>query len=591
MTEQEETNNFKISRRNFMKGATAGAALVAGGALLNGAPLTAKALTGSAGLVGSNASPVGAQAAGALPAAVPTNWSQSADVVVVGYGGAGGIAAITAYDEGSSVLILEKTPSYASLGYTAANGARGGGGNTTMNAGNCIASSDPIRAAQYYYATGMGNTSMAVCQALAWMEIDAPAWCKQYGIKYTGGAGTPSTPTTTAAFANLPGATGFQSMSLSSGDIFFGELEALVQARNISVLFNAPATDLIQDPNTKEILGVKALLNNSEVLNIRANKGVILCTGSIEFNEAMKSDNLKPYPAHYYGWPFCTGDSVTMASKVGAAMWHMGARDDHIIAWFPTSPIAYSVSVGAHSIYVDKLGNRFANESLTSTVNFHLELMDYDITVPWYTRVPAFLISDSVGFATNFASGGGSTTLPTYLDSRPRFSNAMALANGWIMQGPDIPTLVATMNATTYVGISPDDNKKYFNGLHPLATARINMNSATLAATVTTWNAMVAAGKGDTMFGRAATAMAAISTPPYYAMPLWPGGPSTFGGPVRNEKGQVCDAYNNPIPRLYSAGENGSVDGFLGIGANNAQMIAFGRISATNAAAEKPWTT
>ncbi len=520
---------------------------------------------------------------------MPTNWSQSADVVVVGYGGAGGVSAISAYEAGASVLILEKTPSYASLGYTAANGARGGGGNTTMNAGNCICASDPVRAATYYYQTSMGNTPMDVCEAQAWMEIQDPAWCTAHKITFTGGTGTPAAPTTTAEFTTLPGATGFQTMSLASGDVFFGELEAIIQKMGIPVLFNTRATDLIQDPNTNEILGVQALANNSEILNIKANRGVILTTGSIEFNESLKSMYYRNYPAHYYGWPFCTGDGAIMASKVGGALWHMPVRSEHILAWFPysTNPevgsIGYSVSVGSHAIYVDKLGNRFANESLTSTVNFDLFLDEYDINVPWYTRVPAFYITDSQGFASNFASGGGSTTLPTYIDSRVKWTNAMALANGWILQGPDIPTLVATMNATTYVGIDPPSTS-------PLAAQTINMPAANLTATINAWNALVAAGKGDTVFGRAASAMANIAVPPYYAMPLWPGGPSAMGGPVRNAMGQVCDIENNPIPRLYEAGENGSIDGMLCLGANNAAAIAWGRISGGNAAAETPWS-
>ena len=172
---------------------------------------------------------------------MPTNWSQSADVVVVGYGGAGGVSAISAYEAGASVLILEKTPSYASLGYTAANGARGGGGNTTMNAGNCICASDPVRAATYYYQTSMGNTPMDVCEAQAWMEIQDPAWCTAHKITFTGGTGTPAAPTTSAEFTTLPGATGFQTMSLASGDVFFGELEAIIQKMGIPVLFNTPA--------------------------------------------------------------------------------------------------------------------------------------------------------------------------------------------------------------------------------------------------------------------------------------------------------------------------------------------------------------
>jgi flavin-dependent dehydrogenase len=41
----------------------------------------------------------------------PGKWTEGADVVVVGYGGAGAITAITAHDAGVKVIILEKQPS------------------------------------------------------------------------------------------------------------------------------------------------------------------------------------------------------------------------------------------------------------------------------------------------------------------------------------------------------------------------------------------------------------------------------------------------------------------------------------------------
>ncbi|MGA2199919.1 MAG: FAD-binding protein, partial [Nitrososphaerales archaeon] len=476
--------DVKLSRRQFVGTAAAGAAAL-------GAVAGATTLIPKVGAVPTNeGGPGRGKAATAVrggPIPVPQNWSQTADVVVVGYGGAGAISAISAYDAGANVLILEKVPSFATLGFTGATYA-GGGGNTSMDAGNAIYACDPIAAATYYYQVCGGNTPMALCEALAWMETDNPAWCTKMGVKYSGGLGKPGAGTQLPEFTNLPGASGFGAMTMTGGgNSFFATLAGQVQSRNIPVLFNTPATDLIQDPNTKEILGVQALANSSEVLNIRANRGVILTTGSIEFNEELKSDNFRPYPAHYYGWPYCTGDSVKMASKVGAAMWHMGVRDDHIIAWFPDYPNAYSVSVGT-KIYVDKLGNRFTNESLTSTVNFHMHLMDYDINVPWYTRVPAFIISDATGFATNFASGGGSTTLPTYYDPRAKFSNTMALANGWIQQGADIPSLVKAMNAKTYIGIDPK-----INSTSPFATANVNIDPNVLTATINAWNAMVAA--------------------------------------------------------------------------------------------------
>jgi hypothetical protein len=140
------------------------------------------------------------------------------------------------------------------------------------------------------------------------------------------------------------------------------------------------------------------------------------------------------------------------------------------------------------------------------------------------------------------------------------------------------------MNATAYVGTVPGSTNT-----SPAANVTINMNPNTLQTTLNNYNGFCTAGV-DTQFGRPKSALIPIVTPPFYAMPLWPGGPSAFGGPVRNQMGQVCDADGNAIPRLYSAGENGSVDGMLSLGANNAQVIAFGRISGTNASSESNWS-
>lgn len=41
---------------------------------------------------------------------LPKKWDREADVVIVGFGGAGAAAAITAHDLGAQVLMLEKAP-------------------------------------------------------------------------------------------------------------------------------------------------------------------------------------------------------------------------------------------------------------------------------------------------------------------------------------------------------------------------------------------------------------------------------------------------------------------------------------------------
>ena len=91
---------------------------------------------------------------------------------------------------------------------------------------------------------------------------------------------------------------------------------------------------------------------------------------------------------------------------------------------------------------------------------------------------------------------------------------------------------------------------------------------------------------------RAPATLSPLATPPYYAMPLVPSMLNTQGGPRRNERAQIVQPDDTPIPRLYSAGEMGSIYSYLYQGTGNiGEAFAFGRISARNAVAEKPWDT
>ena len=68
---------------------------------------------------------------------------------------------------------------------------------------------------------------------------------------------------------------------------------------------------------------------------------------------------------------------------------------------------------------------------------------------------------------------------------------------------------------------------------------------------------------------------------------LYPGGINTLGGPRRNAYGQVLNPYREPIPRLFSAGEMGSICGNVyGIGGLNCgEMMASGRLAGRSVAA------
>jgi len=513
---------------------------------------------------------------GAQPVPVPTNWSQSADVVVVGFGGAGAATAITAHDLGASVIVLEKAPIQ-------------GGGNTRMAGARLSYCTSAMDWANYLFAAGYGNTPYEVCEAYAQLSVQIPAWCTKLGIPYTG-------PTATAAeFPTLQGASSFTSITVvGDGPGLWTALSGIVAGRNIPVLFNTPATNLIQNPATGEVIGVQALSNFSEIMNIKANKAVVLCTGGFEYSETMKANFLKSYPAHFYGWQYNTGDGITMAQKVGAGLWHMTILSARAVPWFPDHAIAWGYSGPAASGYiaVDKYGNRFANETQPAySHNWWTQLTDYNLVTPEFSRVPSFVIFDETtrkAGPLSFSSGSsplGISTLPAELGGAPNWSsdNSAEIAKGYIQQGSTVANLVAAINGTTYTA--------YLSPAGPNNSTAINvtMDPNVLTATLNTWNAACAA-KVDSQFGRSATSLVPIQTPPFYAMALWPGGPNTYGGPIRNNQAQVCDPDNNPIPRLYSAGELGSVNGQLALGSSVLEGLVFGQIAANNAVAQNPWS-
>ena len=93
--------------------------------------------------------------------------------------------------------------------------------------------------------------------------------------------------------------------------------------------------------------------------------------------------------------------------------------------------------------------------------------------------------------------------------------------------------------------------------------------------------------RDTTRISAARLMLAPIAEPPFYAVELSPSMLNTQGGPRRNEKGQIVRPDGTPIPRLYSAGELGSIYSYLYQGTGNiGECLAFGRISGRNAAAE-----
>jgi succinate dehydrogenase/fumarate reductase flavoprotein subunit len=507
-------------------------------------------------------------------------WDYEADVVVVGYGGAGVVAAITAHDAGARVIVLEKSPSLASLGIAnsqiPAQQISGGGGNTHISMGQFCSPTNAKDASEYLYAACGGNdpggslTPLEVCRAWAEEAVKNKSWADEMGI-----------PTTSmgnrSEFSHFPGYSAMYVYSTKGfGQVWFKTLDDQVQKRKIQILFDTPGKELIQDFKTKAVIGIRAK-NGEKDKYIKAKKGVILCTGGIEFNEKLKNQFMKCYPVKFYGWGYNTGDGVIMAQKVGADIWNMSNMCGGCCTWSPDDPVnvGHSASIRTGNyIWVNKFGSRFMNER-DSRDNPHKGWMlfsEFDLTKATYPNIPHYLIFDETArlagpldtFGRSTPPMIGRLLLPAALGGYEPWSedNSVEIRKGWIKKGDTIETLAGAIGAP--------------------------MDAAALKTAVETYNGYCEA-KVDKGFGRDASSMAPIKTPPFYAVPLYPGLVSTTGGPAVNGKHQVLDPDGKSIPRLYAAGTCGSVVTrvYSVTGGNIGGCMASGRISGRNAAAEK----
>jgi hypothetical protein len=210
-------------------------------------------------------------------------------------------------------------------------------------------------------------------------------------------------------------------------------------------------------------------------------------------------------------------------------------------------------------IVVGPHGKRFTNEKVKTS---HGKVKSAGRWAPLATPCPMFMLCDH----TLFASG------PLY-EKEPRSGwtpvierydwsddNRAELAKGWIKHAETITALAQT------VGLPP----------------------AVLEETVSRWNAHCQAGV-DADFGRTKM-LSPMQTAPFYAVELSPSMLNTQGGPRRNARAQIVRPDSSPIPRLYSAGELGSIYSYLYQGTGNiGECLAFGRIAGRNAVAEQPW--
>lgn len=504
-----------ISRRSFLKGAMASAAT---------ATLAVSGLNVAAAAEGNTVS-----------FADTVAWNAEYDAVVIGFGGAGGIAAVDMADAGLNVLVLEKAP----YGHE--------GGNTRYCSQRFLHLDAANKDSMLTYMKNVRglyeNMSDEIIEFLVEGFTHTLEYYKYLGAKDYELRHDPEYP----AFEGSDVVYKVYTLN-NGGKGFWPVVRYAVVSREdrIRIWYNSPAQHLIQDPYTKAILGVK-VEHEGEIYNVRAKKGVILACGGFEANNRMVEDYLQLPYAIPLGSPYNTGDGITMALECGSDLWHMSALSGPFLEFQnPDTTIPFRQLMGTHSystlkdtsaIIVGADGTRFVNETV-SLKHGHVMFHGLYIRVPM--SLPAYVIFDEAARLHK----------PLYRI----WSEGMEkeIERGWIVKA---------------------------NTLEELAE-KIGVPAENLVKEIATYNGYCETGV-DIQFERPAEYLHAFGNGPFYAMEVKPAMINTQGGPTRNIECEVLDPNGNPIPNLYSAGELGSYYSSIYQGAGNlAECIITGRKAA-----------
>jgi len=486
----------------------------------------------------------------------PSRWDLEADVVVVGFGGAGFAASVTAHDAGADVLILEKAP----------EGKHGG--NTKVAGQGYLNSSDPIEAAKYLRAL-CGPHTVPEAMVLVW----ADEMCRNNDWLASLGADPQEHQHQPVGieFPDLPGA--FSTHKFHDGpkygySLTWKKFESLVRERPIQIAFETPGRELIQDGASGEIRGIWAERADGSRIAVKAHKAVILTCGGFENNQEMIRNYLPGVPYCYTsGSPYNEGDGVSMGLAVGADLWHMNNYAGPSMAMkvpeVPTSlsmqNLHYSKIIPGGMIIVGPDGRRFCDEKFKTR---HGKVPKNGVWLPLATPCPMHMIVDHTNFSAGPLYDGNPTHGWTQIVEQPEWSadNSAEVAKGWVKKGETLADLAT----------------------------EIGVDAGALEDSVTRWNASAAAGE-DAEFGRTLM-VEAFGAGPYYAVEMSPSMLNTQGGPRRNEQAEIVRPSGEAIGRLYSAGELGSIYSYLYQGTGNiGECLAFGRIAGRNAAGLQGW--
>ena len=449
------------------------------------------------------------------------------DVVVIGAGGAGFSAAITAKNAGANVVLLEKMPAVG--GNSLISGAEMNVAKNWVQPKLGINDDSPELHAQDTFKGGDGKGDMKVINVMTHEALDAAKWCRDYlGVRFEddnlfffGGHSRKR--------ALIPvGHTGTE---------FIAKFQAKADELGIPVITNMKAEELIKDKDGR-VVGVKATMDGSEY-TFNAKGGVVLATGGFGANpEMVKKYNPKiDERFKTTDAPGTTGEALYMAERAGAELVNMGYIQTYPIC----DPISGAIELIADArfdgaIMLNQEGKRFVEELQRRDV-LSEAILNQTGQYCWV------LWNDNIGKISN--------TVKAHANEYEAFTK-----QGIMTTCDDLKCIA-------------DFTKIPFDQLQKTVKRVSDM-----------------AGKGNDKDFNHRSGLVDMQQGKYYVIKAVPSTHHTMGGVRINEKAEALTAEGKVIPGLWAAGEvTGVTHGTNRLGGNAyTDIIVFGRIAGEAAA-------
>ena len=279
-------------------------------------------------------------------------FEYSIPIVVVGAGGCGLSAALSAKENNSEVLVIERdsTP----LGTTAMSTGLIPGANTRLQRAAGIEDTPEIFANDIINKT-KGETDPEIATSLAIESSKTIEWLiDNYQI-----------PLSLVDSFLYPGHSVMRMHGTPNrtGSELMGALCRAAERAEIDVLTNALVTDLYSDSNHK-ILGVKVLRTDGQTEEIGCDALILACCGFAGNPEMVEEYMPQIKEAEFFGHPGNKGDAIKWGKSLGADLADIGSYQGHGgLAAGRGVPILWPMIMeGGFQVNIN--GERFSNESL-----------------------------------------------------------------------------------------------------------------------------------------------------------------------------------------------------------------------------------